>query len=159
MRKRKESNRFQGDIPRNWLRLIQLDRRWEERKESYEISYCRSIDRSFGSIEKNIMFLLLSLFLLLFQFFFSMSVWKRDIDRKNEWMNDFFSSLSFSSTASKQVNAHIHIERRRRRRRTCSSSSFSSIIRTTGCLSKSIKLLTCSFSFYSLIYLSFTNGQ
>jgi len=90
------------EICKNWLWLIQLDRRQEN---YYKISYCRSIDRSFGSIEKNIVFLL---------FFFYMSVWKRHWSR--ERVNErFFSSLLFSPlllslhfSASKQVNAHTN---------------------------------------------------
>lgn len=102
------------ELFRNWLWLIQLDQRREERNDN-EISYCRSIDRSFGCIEKkNIMpLLVLLLFLLTTPQFFTLYSYGSDSDRENAYMNDFFSlllsSLLFSLfSTSKQVNAHTH---------------------------------------------------
>ena len=102
--------------------LIRLDRRKDERENVDEISYCRSIDRSFGSIETERERERTQCF---FSFFFSMCLYGSNTDRENDWMSDFFSLLFLLLIHCVKTGQRTHITHnaKERRRRTCSSSS------------------------------------
>lgn len=106
--------------------MCYLDR-WRRKKNDEKISHCRSIDRSFGTREKEEHYVP-EVFLYAWVFFSTLSllvVCVQPYVRKRHWSesesSDFFFSSSLLvisvSASSKQVNAHI------KRRRTCSSSS------------------------------------
>jgi hypothetical protein len=102
---------FSRNFVKNWLCVIHLDWRQEERNDD-EISYCRSIDRSFGRIEKNIMFLLFSICL-----YGSNTL----IGRTSEWtiffssplFSPFCFSLSLRQNRSMHTYKHTHTHRKK----------------------------------------------